>query len=218
MSEAAKQNLEKKVQEGKIMHAMSKHEREEEGIIKIGGNKKTNKGKKDKKEPHEDYEFNIDITVIKKFGFIQISPPISLDDIDNKIAEINKRKSWYTENGEIKLKETIEELRKLNEQQSKEETKKPEEADDGVVFDSRGRGRGGRGGKGRGGRGGYGEGEANRGRGRGGRGGKQELRIRNEFEGDSEDDFQPNHAKPQPKRKQKAEDLLVDDDNYPTFK
>lgn len=115
MSEAAKQNLEKKVQEGKIMHAMSKHEREEEGIIKIGGTKKTNKGKKEKKEPHEDYEFNIDITVIKKFGFIQISPPISLDDIDNKIAEINKRKSWYTENGEIKLKETIEELRKLNE-------------------------------------------------------------------------------------------------------
>lgn len=62
------------------------------------------------------FEFNIDIVVIKKFGLIQVSPPINLDDLDAKIAEIQKKQTWYTENGEIKLKETIEELRKLNEQ------------------------------------------------------------------------------------------------------
>lgn len=192
MSETAKQNLEKKVQEGKIQHAMSKHEREEEGMIKIGGGKKAAKPKKEKKDPQENYEFNIDIMVIKKFGLIQVSPPISLDDIDNKIAEINKKKVWYTDNGETKLKETIEELRKLNDQQLKEETKQQTEVDDGVVFESRGRGRGARGGRSRGG---YGDAEGNRGRGRGGRGGRHEFRVRNEFEGESDEDYQPSHAK-----------------------
>jgi hypothetical protein len=115
LSEAARRELMKKVEEGKIQHAMSKNEREQEGMIKIGGGKKKQQQTK-KKEAHEEYEFNIDIMVIKKFGLIQISPPISLDDIDNKIAEINKKKVWFNENGATKLKETIEELRKLNEQ------------------------------------------------------------------------------------------------------
>jgi hypothetical protein len=37
LSEASKQALDKKIQEGKIQHAMSKHEREQEGTIRIGG-------------------------------------------------------------------------------------------------------------------------------------------------------------------------------------
>lgn len=185
LSEASKQALDKKIQEGKIQHAMSKHEREQEGTIQIGGKKNKNVKKK-KTDQLEAYEFNIDIMVIKKFGIIQISPPISLDDIDNKIAEIQKKKVWYTENGGVKLKETIEELRKQNEQHEKEETKQRKEVDDGVIFEhrgGRGRGRGGRG------RGGYGDGEGNtRGRGRGGPG-RQEFHVKNEFEGDSDDDF-----------------------------
>ena len=125
---------------------------------------------------------------------------ISTNDLDTKIAEIQKKKAQFNEQGESKLKEQIDELRKLNEQEEKEEKKHTEEVDDGVVFEGmRGRGRGGRGGRGgetRGGRGGYGgydrdrehEEGRGRGRGRGGRGGRQEFRIKGEFEGDSDDD------------------------------
>ena len=42
--------------------------------------------------------------------------------------------------------------------------------------------------------------------------------MRNEFEGDSDDDFSSIQSKPQQvKRKQKAEDLVIDDENYPTL-
>lgn len=91
-------------------------------MLRVGGGK----GKKQKKakiETQPAFEFNIDIVVIKKFGLIQISPPVNIDDLDSKIAEIQKKSAWFNENGEAKLKETVEELRKLNEQQEKEETK-----------------------------------------------------------------------------------------------
>lgn len=214
MSEQAKQNLEKKVQAGQIQHAKSKQERDAEEMVRIGGGKK--KGKKPKQQAVEEYEFNVDIMVIQKFGLIQISPPINLDEIDSKVAEIQKKQAWYNENGVHKMKETIEELRRQNEQIAKEETKNKDEADDGVVFESRGRGRGrgGRGGGGRG-RGGF----EDRGRGRGSGRGRQDFRIKSEFEGDSDDDYAaPTQTKTQQnKRKQKAEDLKVDDDNYPTL-
>lgn len=216
LAEAAKKNLDKKIEEGKLQTALSKQQREEQNMVRVGGGEGKKKGKKPKAPEQHVFEFNIDIMVIKKFGLIQVSPPVNLDDLDGKIAEIQKKQAWYTENGEVKLKEQIEELRKFNEQQAKEESKQKDEVDDGVVFEQRGRGRGGRGGRGRGNRGGYGE----EGRSRGGRGGRgrQDFRIKNEFEGDSEDDFSGNQPKPQqPKRKQKAEDLLVDDENYPTL-
>lgn len=42
--------------------------------------------------------------------------------------------------------------------------------------------------------------------------------MRNEFEGDSDDDYSAIQSKPQQaKRKQKAEDLVIDDENYPTL-
>lgn len=46
----------------------------------VGGGKKKNKGKKQKEKKIE-YEdaFNIDIVVIRKFGILGISPPISPD-------------------------------------------------------------------------------------------------------------------------------------------
>ena len=77
-------------------------------------------------------------------------------------------------------------------------------------------GRGGRGG-GRGNRGGYrgGRGGASRGRGRGGFGGYQ---IRNEFEGDDDDDYMYSAPANKPIRnKQKKEDLKMDEDNYPAL-
>lgn len=216
LSEAAKQQLQKKVEEGKIQHAMSKHERQEQEMVRVGGGKK--KGKKPKmQDVAQEFEFNVDIVVIKKFGLIQVSPPVNVDELDSKIAEIQKKQAFFTENGENKLKEQIAELRKENEQRAKEETKK-EDVDDGVVFESRGRGRG-RGGANRGaarGRGGYDD----RGRGRGGNAtrGRQDFRIKSEFEGDSDDEYTAPQAKTtQGKRKQKTEDLKIDDDNYPTL-
>jgi hypothetical protein len=136
--------------------------------------------------------------VIKKFGLIQVSPPVTLEELDAKIAEIQKKQAYYTDHGESKLKETIVELRKLNDQEEKEETKQKEEVDDGVVFEARGRGGRGRGGRGQGGRGrgSYGDNEGRGGRGRGGRG-RQDFRVKNEFEGDSDDDFSGNQTKPQ---------------------
>jgi hypothetical protein len=178
--------------------------------VRVGGGKK--KGRKPKQEEFV-FEFNIDMIFIKKFGLIQVSPPVALEELDPKIAEINKKQAYYTEHGIVKLKETIEELRKMNAQQEKEETKQKDEVDDGVVFEARGRGGRGRGGRGRGG---YGESEGRGRGGRGGRGGRQEFRVKNEFEGDSDDDFTSNQTKTQQaKRKQKTEDLLVDDNNYP---
>lgn len=163
---------------------MTKKEREAQEMVRIGGGKKKNQRKPKANDSQQAFEFNIDIVVIKKFGLIQVSPPISINDLDTKIAEIQKKKAQLNEQGESKLKEQIDELRKLNEQEEKEEKKHTEEADDGVVFEGmRGRSRGGRGGRGgetRGGRGGYGgydrdrehEEGRGRGRGRGGRGGR----------------------------------------------
>lgn len=42
-------------------------------MIRIGGGKKQ-KGKKEKKVEYEDI-FSLDVAIIQKFGFIQISPP-----------------------------------------------------------------------------------------------------------------------------------------------
>lgn len=103
LSEQAKQNLEKKVQAGQIQHALSKQERQEQDVVRIGGGKK--KGKKPREYFVDEFEFNVDIVVIKKFGLIQISPPINLEEIDAKIAEIQKKEAWYNENGVTKMKE-----------------------------------------------------------------------------------------------------------------
>ena len=45
------------------------------------------------------------------------------------------------------------------------------------------------------------------------------FRVRNEFEGedDDEDDLAARPAKPAKKQRQKTEDLVVDDDNYPAL-
>lgn len=50
LSEAAQKNLEKKIEEGKLQQAVSKHEREEQDIVRIGGGGGKKKGKKIKQE------------------------------------------------------------------------------------------------------------------------------------------------------------------------
>jgi hypothetical protein len=79
--------------------------------MRVGGGK-GKKQRREKAEAPSTFEFSVDITVIKKFGLIQVSPPINIDDLDNKIAEIRNKQTWFNENGEAKLKQQVEELRK----------------------------------------------------------------------------------------------------------
>ena len=142
---------------------------------------------------------------------------MNVDEIDAKIAEVEKKRESYIENGKDKLEEQRAELRKEVAEEDAEEEKGDDEADDGVVFDG-GRGRGGRGRGGRDADRGDGRGRGGRGRGGRGRGGARNFRIKDEFEGDSDEETYSTPApKQQAKRKQKAEDLQIDDDNYPTL-
>jgi hypothetical protein len=36
---------------------------------------------------------------------IQVSPPVSIEELDKKITEINGKNDWYIENGKAKLTE-----------------------------------------------------------------------------------------------------------------
>jgi hypothetical protein len=218
LGDAIRAKISQKLEEGKIEEAVNKKEREAALTIGGGGGKKKNQKKRERQKAqdviHTD-ELNMDINVVTKFAKIQVSPPVKAEDLDGKIAEIEKQKLAYIEKGADKLEEQKEELRKEHTEVDEEE--KEDQADEGVAFDG-GRGRGGRGGRGRGGR----DADRGDGRGRGGRGGRgrggREFRIRSEFEGDSDDEAYSTPApKQQPKRKQKAEDLQIDDDNYPTL-
>jgi hypothetical protein len=103
--------LDNKLKAGQIQHALTKQQREEQDVLRVGGGK-GKKQRREKVEAPSTFEFSVDITVIKKFGLIQVSPPINIDDLDNKIAEIQKKQAWFNENGEAKLKQQVEELRK----------------------------------------------------------------------------------------------------------
>jgi len=51
----------------------------------VGGKNKKNKGKKPKKDVIVEEAFSIDFTVINKFGFLKVSPPLGPTDLDHKI-------------------------------------------------------------------------------------------------------------------------------------
>lgn len=142
-----KEQMQKKLQDGKIMECSSKQEREEAAMIMIGGGKKQ-KGKKQKKVEYEDI-FSLDVVIIQKFGLISVSPPTDAPALDKKLGEISEKKKWYVENGESAMKEKIKEMRlsiKLQEAQEKERTEK----EVSQVQDEERPRRGGRGGRGRG--------------------------------------------------------------------
>lgn len=84
-------------------------------MIQVGGGKKK-KGKKQKKQQVEGEDvFQFDIVIIQKFGMCQISPPTDALDLDKKMAELEKRKEWYVDNGASKLEEQMQELKKIHE-------------------------------------------------------------------------------------------------------
>ena len=148
---------------------------------------------------------------------IQVSPPVSVEDLDKKINEVNVRNEWYQSNGQSKLAEQIKELKSAAVEESKEEVKEEQPEEEERSF----RGRGGRGGRGRGG---YGESRGDRGEQRGGRGRGTRPQTavvyaeKSEFQGEDDEQVYAAPSRPQAKKqKQKQSDLEVTEDNYPVL-
>ena len=104
--------MQKKIAEGKVEAAMSKKERDEAAMVQIGGKGKR-KGKKQKAAQEFEDAFNIDLVVVKKFSLLGVSAPVVPEDLDERIKEIEKKKSWYEENGAAKLKEQVAEFTRM---------------------------------------------------------------------------------------------------------
>lgn len=68
-------------------------------MLQIGGKKK-NKAKKVKKDVQVEEAFNIDVSVINKFAFLKANPPVSPDDLDEKIKELSEKREKYFTEGE----------------------------------------------------------------------------------------------------------------------
>jgi hypothetical protein len=209
------EDVNKKVQEGKLERAKTKVEKEQEQMIQIGGKKK-GKGKKVKKDTQVEEAFNIDFSVINKFAFLKVNVPLGPEDLDDKIKELSEKREKYIADGEQRLKEEEE---KLGDPEAafddfKEEEREREEFDRprgerGGRGGFRGSGRGGRGVRGgfRGGRGGFRDNEG---------GERRQRRERDEFEHDEDEEYeQP--KKTVSRRTYKKEDLNVDESSYPTL-
>ena len=147
-------------------------------MLQIGGQQKK-KGKKRKEAVEYEDSFNLELIIIQKFAFLGISVPVVTDDLDNRIGLVEEKKQWFKDNGADKLKEQIEQFERMAEEEDKEFEQE-------VVVEEQPDSRGGRGG--RGSRGGYRGGRGGSSRGRG-RGGIAAMRVRDEFEGDDDDDF-----------------------------
>jgi hypothetical protein len=64
------------------------------------GSKGGKKGKKQKAvNSTTDKAFNIDFTAIGKFGLVQVSPPISPEELDSKIEELTQKQKKFAEEG-----------------------------------------------------------------------------------------------------------------------
>lgn len=88
-SQLNQQKVKTKLDEGKLERVLSKAEREQQAMIVVGGAKKGKKTQKKKEKQFEIEEpFNIDITMINKFGFLKISPPLNKEALDAKIKEL----------------------------------------------------------------------------------------------------------------------------------
>lgn len=220
INEMAREDMLKKVRDGKIQQVMSKREREEAAVIKVGARSKKQQPaqteaapvKKQHQEEELDVFTNVDISLLKLFTLIKVSPPTDKSQLDPKIEEINAKLAFYTNEGEKRLKEEEEKLLAGELVEEDEELKEREED-----FGGRGGYRGGRGGRGgsRGGRGGRG-GNFRSGTGAGTR------KPRENAEDDiyvSSDDEATRVSKPTNagRRNNKKEDLNLDDNNYPTL-
>lgn len=210
---------------------MSKREREEADVIRVGGKK----GKKpaaevinatpatQKKYVEEEIDVftNIDISLLKLFTLLKVSPPQNKEQLEPKIDELNGKLKYFVEEGEKRLKEEEEKLLAGELVEDEEESKGHHEED----YGGRGGFRGGRGGSGRGGfRGGRG--------GRGGyagRSGTAATGTRNHRENEDNDVYvssddestriagKGHQQHTAGGKRSKKEDLNLDDNNYPTL-
>jgi len=209
----AKEDVLKKVKDGKIEQVMSKREREEAAVIRVGGKGKGKGGQRKKEDKNEELDVfsNIDISILNLFGFLKVSPPLDKTALDHKIQELQDKLNYYNAAGEKLLKEEEERLMVGEIAEEPEELKESREHDD---HNYRRGGRGGRGGNrgGHGGRGGF----------RAGTGANGGARRQNEDDDDvyvsSDDEKQRVSNKKGGKRAgNKKEDLNLDDNNYPTL-
>ena len=212
--------MQKKVKDGKIQQVMSKKEREEAAVIKVGARKQKQAPvqveaapvKKQHQEEQPDVFTNPDITLLKLFTLIKVSPPTDKSQLDPKIDEINAKLAFYTNEGEKRLKEEEEKLL-AGELVEEEEVKEHYEED----FGGKGGYRGGRGGRGgfRGGRGGRG-GNFRTGTAAGTR--KPRENADEDIYVSSDDEAtRVSKATAGGRRNNKKEDLNLDDNNYPTL-
>jgi hypothetical protein len=105
INEMAKEDMLKKVRDGKIQQVMSKREREEAAIIKVGGkkSKKTDAApvtatpapQKKQVEDESEVFANVDISLLKLFTLLKVSPPQSKEQLDPKIDELNAKLKFY---------------------------------------------------------------------------------------------------------------------------
>lgn len=123
LSQFAKEDVQKKVNDGKLERAKTKEDKEKDAMIQVGRQKKGKKPKKEKQNVIVQDVFDIDISVIHKFGFLKVSPPLSGEDLDVKIKEVTELKKKYFEDGEKRLTEVDVGF----EQDDKEETKEHED-------------------------------------------------------------------------------------------
>ena len=206
MNQLAKEDVQKKLEDRKIEQVMSKREREEAAMIRVGGGKKGKGGnrKQNKQEDEEEDVFtSIDISILNLFGFLKVSPPLDKNALEPKIKELTDKLNFYIEDGDKKLKEEAEKL--LSGEYVEEE--EPEETKGG---DDHRRG-GFRGGRGRGGRGG------NFRAGTAAGGDRRKKRDEDDDVYVSSGDEDQRVAKLAKRPSNKKENLALDDNNYPTL-
>lgn len=100
INEYRQQDIAQKLSDGKLMAV--EHKKEE--LFTVGGGNKGKKGKKQKTQQKEATDsFQIDFTVINKFGLVRISPPSAPSGLDAKIEELIQNQKDLKAAGEQKL-------------------------------------------------------------------------------------------------------------------
>lgn len=175
--------MNQRVDQGKIEIGLTKAEKaQQQAALDAERNRK--KGKKQKKQEVVYDEFNFDLVIIKNFGTIQINPPNEASQLDETVKKIEEKKQWYLDNGDSKLSEQIELIKKENEEEDKEYLEEVQRSNRAAAAESRDQDR--RGGRGQ--RGGYRGGRGDGGAPRRGRGSYRNFGPRNEFDGGEDDD------------------------------
>jgi len=110
-------------------------------MVVVGGGK-GKKGRKQRKEKAEAVEgLNIDFAVVGKFGKVGVSPPLAVEDLDSKIAELETKHRKYQKDGEAEMareKNALEQdIEKMVEQDMEAERRAAEEEEYGDEEESK---------------------------------------------------------------------------------